>query len=262
MDFFSSHDWLGRNLDSYAFKLDHLLFILIAISIGVVLALVLRKREKKTIKIVLISLWILYLVVVWFYYGYNYWMSATHPNEYPFNLKTMLPLHSCCMFMFVFPFAIFVKNKIVKTAASSFLVIINMIMGFITLFVGCPPGGYSALSFPGMSSLIYHAIDVIVPLIMVVTKFYDVQKKDFIYGLILFGALALTIWIFDAITGSDYFYIYDGSNFPVLKVISENVPAIVWTLITVSCYAITGVAMHFLIIGIKYLIDKKKTKTE
>ena len=68
------------------------------------------------------------------------------------------------------------------------------------------------------------------------------------------------MWTFDAITGCDYFYFYDGHTFPVLKVISENVPAIVWTLIVVSCYIITGCAIHFLIIGIKHLINKKKGK--
>ena len=31
----------------------------------------------------------------------------------------------------------FCKNPIIKTAASNFLVVINMIIGFITLFVGC-----------------------------------------------------------------------------------------------------------------------------
>ena len=47
MDFFTSHDWLNRGLESYAFKLDHLLFILISISIGVGLAFLLRKKRKK-----------------------------------------------------------------------------------------------------------------------------------------------------------------------------------------------------------------------
>jgi uncharacterized membrane protein len=82
------------------------------------------------------------------------------------------------MFLYVFPVAIFVKNKVIKTAACNFLVVINMIIGFITLFVGCPPVGYSALSFSGFQSLLEHVIIVIVPLIMVATNYYDLQKKD------------------------------------------------------------------------------------
>ena len=162
------------------------------------------------------------------------------------------------MFMYIFPFAIWSKNKEVKKMASSWLVIVNMIMGFITLFVGCPSKGYSALSFDGIQSLIIHLIIVIVPFTMVVTNYYNLQKRDLKYGLFLFVCLAITIWIFDAITGCDYFYIYDGHTFGVLYVISENVPHIVWTLITVTCYILTGIIIHYLIYFVKKAVYKDK----
>ena len=258
MDFFTSNDWLNRGKANYAFELDHVLFIVISMLIGVGLCFLLRKKEKKTIKIVLIALWAAAVLGEIIYYGATYIMCIVDPKNYPFDIEGMLPLHSCLMFMYVFPFAIFSKNKIIKTAASSFLVIINMIIGFITLFVGCPPVGSSALSFVGFQSLLLHAIIVIVPLIMVTTNYYDIQISDVKWGLALFSLLSVVMWTFDAITGCDYFYFYDGHTFPVFKEISENVPHLVWTLIVVSCYVITGVATHFLIIGIKYLINKKK----
>ena len=117
----------------------------------------------------------------------------------------------------------------------------------------------SALSFNGFQSLLLHALIVITPMIMVATNYYDIQIGDIKYGLILFGILSVIMWTFDAITGCDYFYFYDGHTFPVLKVISENVHHLIWTLIVVSCYVITGCAMHFLIIWIKYLVNKRKT---
>ena len=165
------------------------------------------------------------------------------------------------MFVYVFPFAIFSKNKIIKTAASNFLVIINMILGFITLFVGCPTVGYSALSFEGVQTLLLHVIIVIVPLIMITTNYYDIKKEDLKYGLALFGLLGLTMWIFDAISGCDYFYFYDGHTFPVFKEISSNVHHLVWTLIVVSCYVLTGIATHFLITSVKFL-PKEKGESE
>ena len=260
MDFFTSHDWLNRPGPTYAFKLDHILFVVISMLIGVFLCFLLRKKEKKTIKIVLISLWAFAVLIEIIYYGVTYGMCIADPENHPFEIERMLPFHSCLMFMYVFPFAIFSKNRVIKLMASNFLVVINMIIGFITLFVGCPPVGDSALSFPGLQSLILHVIIVIVPLIMVATNYYDIQIKDLKYGLALFGLLGLTMWIFDAITGCDYFYFYDGHTFPVLKIISENVHHLVWTLIVVSCYVITGAAIHFLIIGIKYLINNQKEK--
>ena len=262
MDFFQSHDWLNRPGPKYAFQLDHILFVVIGLLIGVGLCFLLRKKEQKTIKIVLISLWGFAVLVELIYYGVTYGMCIADPTNHPFNIEGMLPFHSCLMFMYVFPFAIFSKNRIIKTAASNFLVVINMIIGFITLFVGCPPVGSSALSFPGFQSLILHIIIVIVPLIMVVTKVYDLKFKDLIYGLALFGILATVMWIFDACTGCDYFYHYDGHTFPVLKIISENVHHLVWTLIVVSCYVITGCAIHFLILLIKYLVNKKKNQSQ
>lgn len=251
MDFFYKADWLNRNLESYAFQWDHFLFIGFIVLIAIGLCFLLRNKKHKTIKIVLISLWGSYIAIQVVYYILIYTKNS-------FDIETMLPLHSCLMFMYVFPFAIFPKNKIIKTAASNFLVVVNMIMGFITLFVGCPPGGHSAFSFFGVHTFLYHGIDVIVPLIMMTSKFYDIQKKDILYGLSLFGILSLIVWIFDAITGCDYFYFYDGHTFPVFKFISENVHHLVWTLLIVSCYAITAVVTHFAIIGIKYLIIKNK----
>ena len=260
MDFFSSHDWLNRPGPTYAFKLDHILFVVIGLLIGVSLCFLLFKKDKKVIKITLISIWAFAVAIELFYYGYQY-ISCIN-GTLTFDIEKMLPFHSCLMFLYVFPVAMFCKNQIIKTAACNFLVVINMIIGFITLFVGCPPVGDSALSFPGVQSLVLHIIIVIVPLIMVVTGYYDIKLKDIRLGLLAFATLGLTMWIFDAITGCDYFYFYDGHTFPVLKIISENVPPIVWTLIVVFCYTFTGCAIHFLIIGIKYLINKRKLVKE
>lgn len=258
MEFFDRADWLNREAP-YAFQWDHFLFIGIILLIGVGLCFLLKNKDKKTIKIVLISIWAFYVTIQVFNYTLIYTQTAMNPDKYPFNIETMLPLHSCLMFMYVFPIAMFAKNRIIKTAACNFLVVVNMIMGFITLFVGCPPVGRSALSFFGVYTFLYHGIDVIVPLVMVVTRFYEIERKDIYYGISLFGIIGLMVWIFDAITGCDYFYFYDGHTFPVFAFISENVPSIVWTLIVTSCYVITAFVIHFVVIGIKYYINQRKT---
>ena len=257
MDFINSTDWLNREAP-YAFKLDHILFVVIGVLIGVGLCFLLRKKEQKTIKIVLVSLWAFAVLVEIVYYGLVYAQCIMDPVGHPFNIEYDLPFHSCLMFLYVFPFALFSKSKVIRTAAMNFSVVINMIIGFITLFVGCPPVGHSALSFSGLQSLTLHVIIVITPLIAVGTNYYDLQKDDWKYGLTLFGVLSVIMWTFDAITGCDYFYFYDGHTFPVLKIISENVPSLVWTLIVVSYYVITAFAIHFAIIIIKHLINKNR----
>ena len=261
MDFINSTDWLNREAP-YAFKLDHILFVVIGVLIGVGLCFLLRKKEQKTIKIVLVSLWSFAILVEIVYYGLVYAQCIMDPVGHPFNIEYDLPLHSCLMFLYVFPFALFSKNKVIRTAAMNFSVVINMIIGFITLFVGCPPKGSSALSFVGIQSMVIHVIIVIVPLIMLITNYYDLKKGDLKWGLMLFGILAISIYIFDAVAGCDYFYFYDGRTFGVLYVISENVPHLVWTLIVVTCYVLTGIIIHYLVYGIKVFIDKQKSSKE
>ncbi len=256
MDFFLSRDWLNRE-PPYAFQWDHLVFIFFIIATAIGLSFLLHKKSRKTVEITLIALWAFGFAVAISYYVMTWVQSAQDPSGHPFNLQGDLPLHSCLMFFYVFPLAIFVKNKIVRTAASNFLVIVNMIMGFITLFVGCPPVGKAAFSYSGFQSLTYHGIIFIVPVLMLVTGYYDLKIKDIFYGLAAFGILGTAMWIFDHFSGCDYFYFYDGHTFPILHEISDNVHHLVWTLLIVFCYVTTGVIIHFLVLGIKYLVNKK-----
>ena len=260
MNFFYDPDWFNRP-GPWAYTLEHFMFIIFTVIIAVILCIFIRKWSPKTVKILLISLWGFTVFMDIFKWSVIYTRVFTD-SSYPFDIETMLPLHSCSMFMYICPLAFFLKDGRMKTAACSFLVCVNMIMGFITMFVGFGGKNSSVFSFFGFHTLLYHALIFITPLLMVVSGYYKLNKKDIIYGLILFGALALATWIFDEITGCDYMYIYDGHTFGVLKVIYENVHHLVWTLITVSCYVITAVAVHFLILGIYYLIDKRKHVVE
>lgn len=258
MEFFDSRDWLGM-AGPYAFRFDHLLFIFLFLALGIFLAIFLRNKDKKIIERVIVSLWAFGTAVVMFYYITTYILCAVDPTGHPFVIEGMLPLHSCLMFMYVFPFAIWCKNKIIKTMARNFLVVVNMIIGFITLFVGCPPKGSSALSFVGVQSMVIHCIEVIVPIIMLATKYYDLKKEDIKWGLLTFAILGVAVYIFDAIAHCDYFYFYDGRTFGILYEISENVPHIVWTLIVVTCYVLTALIIHFLVVGIKAFVSKKQS---
>ena len=261
MDFFKSRDWLNRE-GPYAFQFDHLLFLFVPLILGILLAIYLRNKDHKLVRKVMIALWAFGSTIVLIYYVATYIMCAMDPVGYPFVIEGMLPLHSCLMFIYVFPLAMFVKNKTIKTMAMNFLVVVNMIMGFITLFVGCPPKGSSALSFVGVQSMVIHVIIVVVPIIMLVTNYYDLKKQDIKYGLLMFAILGVTIWVFDAIAHCDYFYFYDGRTFGILYEISENVPHIVWTLIVVTCYVLTAIIIHYSVYGIKYYLAKRKANKE
>ncbi len=256
MKFFYNPDWFNRP-GPWAFTLEHFLFIIFTVLVGITVSLILRKNSQKTIKIVLISLWAFIVALEILKWNVIY-IRVFIDETYPFDIETMLPLHSCSMFMYIFPIAMFSKNHMIKKAANNFLVTVNMIMGFITLFVGFAGKHASLFSFFGFHTLIYHAIIFIVPLIMVITNYYDVKKDDLKYGLALFGILTLIVLAFDSATGCDYMYFYDGHTFGVLRSIYENVHRSIWTLIVVTCYILTALITHYLIVGVKYLIHRNK----
>ena len=260
-EFFFSPDWLNRS-GPWAYTLEHFLFIFIVIGLGLLAAILLRRCSKKTVHIVLISIWAFLIVLEIFKCTVVYTRVAMEPEEYPFDIETMLSLHCCSMYFYVAPIAMFSKRETLRKMAFSFLVCVNMIMGFITLFVGFAGKEASVFSFFGLHFLIFHALIAIGPLIMLVTNYYDIKKEDIKYGLLMFGILAVIIYIFDWIAKCDYFFIFDGHTFGVFAFIYENVPHIVWTLIIISCYIITAIATHYLVLGIKYLVNKKIKKEQ
>ncbi|MBR1581966.1 MAG: YwaF family protein [Bacilli bacterium] len=255
MNFFLKRDWFNRE-GPFSFTLEHFLFIALTIIVGLALSFLLRKKKESTIRITLISMWIFVIAIDLVKWIIVWTCVAKGMENLPFDTTILLPLHSCSMFMYVFPLAFFCKVPIIKKAANNFLVTINMIMGFITLFVGFGGKGCSVFSFFGLHTLLFHTLIFIVPLIMLITGIYKVEKLDFLYGLGLFLILAILVFIFDHITGMDYMYIYDGHTFGVFKFIYENVHHLVWTLISVSAYLITGVATHFIVYGITKLVKK------
>ena len=105
MKFFYNPDWFNRP-GPWAFTLEHVLFIAIAVIVGFVTAILLKKCSKRTIKIVLISLWGFVVALEVLKWNVIYTRVFADPT-YPFDIETMLPLHSCSMFMYVFPFAMF-----------------------------------------------------------------------------------------------------------------------------------------------------------
>ena len=100
MEFFFNPDWFNRP-GPYAFTLEHFLFITLTVVVGVVLSLFLRRCQKQTVKIVLISMWA-FLVAIEILKWIVIYARVFTDDSYPYNVETMLPLHSCSLFMYVF----------------------------------------------------------------------------------------------------------------------------------------------------------------
>ena len=257
-NFFTARDWFGRTDDSFLFNFEHITFIVLAFVIGIALPLILRRAKvsQKTVHIVLIALWV--ATVVWDLTKWIWGMIPVFKGIESFNVASGMPFHTCSVYMFVAPFALFAKGK-VRTAASSFLTELSLITGFVSLILSfAMMNHYSVFSFYGLHTMVYHSILYIMPMTMLITGYYKPQKRDFLYGFAAFMIVFAVIFTFDNIYKTDYMYIYDGSTFEIFKVVSENVPhRLVWTVLAVAAYFVIIVVSHLVILGIQKLCRKE-----
>ena len=261
MWFWDISDWFGRS-GPYLLNAEHITFlVLVTLGGGILLPLLLRKAKRKTIHTVLIALWAFALVIDLIKWG-SIWIDDIINHE-AFNVGGQLPLHFCSMFLFIMPFALFAKNEKLKMAATNFVCTVSMVMGYMALYLSTwMMNNFSLFSFPGMHTMLYHAVLFVCPMIMLLTGYYQPKWKDMFGGMAVFGVIAAIMIAFDNIFVVDYMYLYDESSLGTFHFISQNVPhRLVWTLIAVLGYVGTIAIMHSLIMGIKTLVAKHKNKS-
>ena len=261
MDFLFERDWLGRAVDNsvnFLFAPEYIIFFVIATLTAIILPILLRRVSPKTVRTVLICMWAFALAidVVRWSIGWIY----DSMNGTPLNVGSGLPLHTCSMLMITAPLAIFLKDGKIKTAFCNYVCTINLFGGLVGMFAGTAMmWTYSMVSFYGPEHMIYHAIAIILPLIMLVTGFYKPKKHDMWLGLLVFLAVSLPVFIFDNIVAVDYMYIYDGSTLEPFKAIANAMPhRLVWTLVAVAGYVAITALLQFIAIGVRVLHDKVK----
>ena len=263
MEFIFARDWLGRATDNsvnFLFAPEYIVFFIIATLTAILLPIFLRRVSDKTVRKVMIGLWIFALVIDVIRWSVGWIYDAINGN--PMHVGSALPLHTCSALMYIAPIALFCKNEKVKTAVCNFFCTINLFGGIVGMYVGTAiMWTYSMTSFYGPEHMIYHAIAIILPLIMLVTGYYKPKKNDMWLGLIVFAIIAIPIFIFDNIFGVDYMYIYDGSTLEPFKAIANAMPhRLIWTLVACIGYALLIVIIQSIAIGIRTLYTKIKAK--
>lgn len=257
MDFINISDWFGRE-GPFLYAPEYLCFFALVALMAIILPVWLRKKSPKTVRNVLIALWIFATV-----YDIIRWSAGwidTAINQSEFSIGAHLPLHTCSTVWYIFPLAVFPKNEKLREAAASFLCTINLFGGIVGMTLGTAMMScYSLFSFYGMEFMIYHAIVVIIPIIMMGTGFYRPEGNGYLKGFYVFLAIAIPVFIFNNIFAVDYMYTYDSSTLPIFKPISDMLPhRLIWTLISLVGYFLISVLLHYLPIGIRTLYKKVK----
>ena len=257
MEFLFERDWLGRD-DNFLYAPEYLIFFAIVTLTAIVLPILLRRVSDKNVRTIMICLWAFALVMDIFRWSIGWIDTAITGSE--FSVGSSLPLHTCSSFMYTAPVAIFSKNEKIKIAVCNFLCTINLFGGIVGMYMGTAMMYYySMASFYGPEHMIYHAIVIILPLIMLVTGFYKPKAKDMWLGLLVFAVIAIPVFIFDNVFAVDYMYIYDGSTLEPFKALAAIMPhRLLWTLIAVAGYIGISAIFQFAAIGIRVLHGKAK----
>lgn len=258
MDFLFKSDWLGRE-QSFLYAPEYLVFFAVVTLTAIFLPILLRRASDKTVRTIMICMWAFALVMDIFRWSIGWIDTAVTGGE--FHVSSALPLHTCSSFMYTAPIAIFSKNEKIKTAVCNFLCTINLFGGIVGMYMGTAMMSYySMASFYGPEHMIYHAIVIILPLIMLVTGFYKPEKHDMWLGLIVFAIIAIPTFIFDNIFAVDYMYIYDGSTLEPFKALAAVMPhRLLWTLVAIAGYIGISAIFQFSAIGIRALHNKLKS---
>ena len=251
-------DWQNRNLDSYLFNYEYLIFWALAFTGLAVAAILLRRCKRETVHKVLICIWAFAL-----FYDVAKWIiswSATAMFEQEFSMFAGLPLHTCSSYWYIAPLALFVKNKKLKRALCNYQCTILLwggLMGMLlcVAMMQC----YSFTSYYGSQIQIYHLMILATSVIMLSTGYYKPKKYDFLLGFAVFAVIAFPVFVFNNIFETDYMYTYDQSALYIFSFIADNLPhRILWTLIAVAGYLGLTAIFTFGVIGIKMLYCKVK----
>ena len=253
----------GKDLFSregpFLFAPEYLIFFAFATLTAIVLPLLLRKTKPKTVMIVMTSLWavaLAYDIIRWFF-----WTGSSIAGG-EISVGADLPLHTCSTFWYTAPLALFLTEGKLKRALCSYLCTINLFGGIVGMFLGTAMmHSYSFFSLYGNEHMVYHAIVIIMPIVMLVTGFYKPTGRDYVLGFLVFLTIATPTFIFDTIFEVDYMYIYDGSTLEPFKWLANMMPhRLLWTLVAVVGYFLLALIFHYIAVGIRVLHEKAVNK--
>lgn len=249
--FFTNKAYIGVDLPGKLFSPLHIV-IMVILTVSVPLAaFFLRKTGEKKIKIIFISLW---AVVSALEVVKITWESVTNPNG--FEATGILPLYLCSLFMYVMPFAIWAKpDSFLRRTACSFLCTLNLVGGLINFVYPVNVlSNYSAISFAGLHTLIYHAAMVFVALLMLFSGYYRYELKDSYLAIIPVAVFSIPAHIVNFTIDADYMF-FHGNFFP-FSLVASHMPVWLWIIVLYIGYF----AVPYLFYLPAYLIRKYARK--
>ncbi len=117
-----------------------------------------------------------------------------------------LPLHLCSMAVYLYPVIAFSRNRRVRG-----------VLGEISACTLLPAGVsallfpdwtmYPVISFMNLDGFVWHTLQVLLPLLLLLSGEIRPDIRHYWWNVAFLSALALPVWIFDSISGCNYWFL-------------------------------------------------------
>ncbi len=225
-------------------------FIMLAITIFcIVIALkytknMKKENVKKLIQISTIFLWALEIIKIIFNVT-NYGFSAV--NKY-------IPLYFCSLILYAGIFSGFCKGKL-QRVGDVFLSTGGIIAGLIFLLYPLTSlTTYPAIHFISIHSFVLHGIMVYLGILMLITKYIKIEKKDIIYYFSLIVIISLIAYIVNIFCDSNLMFV--SQNYPGTFI--EIVYNITGPIFPIFMIVAQATLPFYIVYGICIVVEKKK----
>ncbi len=253
--FFTHKDFLDRDmLVGTMFTPLHFVMSAVVLAMVIVFAILLKKKySEKSYKKILTIIWICLvsfevIKILWETFG---------GREVRFEIYGNLPLYPCSIIMYSLPFAIWGKG-IAKKCACGYVCTLGVLGAMVNFFypVTVLPN-YSAISFAGFHTMLYHGAMLFCALSMLLTGYHSYKCTkwyELIYPSVPSLIVSIPAVIIDYVLEVDYMW-FRGTSF-FLPAIFGDTPKIVVTIVIYILYIIVP-ALFYLPSFIKNQISKK-----
>lgn len=195
------------------FTLGHLkLLVVTIICIVIALKFTINKSKEKVEKIIKFT-----TVIIWCLEIFK--ISFTLKYKDIKDVNTYVPLYYCSLLLYAGILSSFGKGKL-KRAGDVFLSTGGIIGGVV--FILCPSTTlpyYPTLHFVSLHSFLYHGTMIYLGLLVNLTKYIELEKKDIKYYASLVGVICGLAYIINRIFDSNLMFISQESTINIIKVI-------------------------------------------
>lgn len=186
-----------------------------------------KEEVKKIIKSVLIVLWILEIIKIVFNFATG---NISNPGTY-------IPLYFCSLILYAGIFSGYGKGKL-KRVGDVFIATGGIIGGIC--FLLCPNTSltiYPAFHYISIQSFIYHGAMVYLGLLVNITKYIEIEKKDILYYSSFIIIMGIIAYIFNLCfdcnlmfvsknypnTPVEIVYNLSGKLFPIVMILGQAI---------------------------------------